>query len=41
MGADLSQAVIDECLGNAHPNPARVRELVELHPGRSLQLTVR
>lgn len=33
MGADLSQAVIDECVGNAHGNLTRVRELVELHPG--------
>ena len=33
MAAELSQGVIDECVGNAHGNLARVRELVELHPG--------
>ena len=33
MKAEPSQAVIDECVGNAHGNLARVRELVELHPG--------
>ena len=33
MAAELSQAVIDECVGNAHGNLPRVRELVGLHPG--------
>ena len=33
MEAEPSQAVVDECVGNAHGNLARVRELVELHPG--------
>ena len=33
MEAELSQAVVDECVGNAHGNLARVSELVELHPG--------
>jgi ankyrin repeat protein len=33
MADSLTQAVIDECVGNAHGNLARVRELVDLHPG--------
>ena len=32
MTEGLTQAVVDECVGNAHGNLARVRELVELHP---------
>jgi ankyrin repeat protein len=28
----IEQALIDECVGNAHGNLARVRELVEQHP---------
>jgi ankyrin repeat protein len=32
MTEGLTQAVVDECVGNAHGNLARVRELVDLHP---------
>jgi ankyrin repeat protein len=30
--AELEQSVVDECVGNAHGNLDRVRELVEEHP---------
>jgi ankyrin repeat protein len=30
--SELEQAVVDECIGNAHGNLDRVRELVEKHP---------
>ncbi|HEY8812454.1 MAG TPA: ankyrin repeat domain-containing protein [Candidatus Dormibacteraeota bacterium] len=33
MDQELAQAVIDECVGNAHGNLARVTELVEQNPG--------
>lgn len=33
MAEELDQALIDECVGNAHGNLTRVRELVELYPG--------
>ena len=30
--AELAQSLVDECVGNAHGNLERVRELVEEHP---------
>src|SRR3981081_3347528 len=30
--AELEQSLVDECVGNAHGNLDRVRELVEEHP---------
>lgn len=33
MAEELAQATIDECVGNAHGNLERVRELVGQHPG--------
>jgi ankyrin repeat protein len=30
--AELLQALVDECVGNAHGNLARVRELIDQHP---------
>lgn len=32
MGADLDQSIVEECVGAAHGDPDRVRELVERHP---------
>ena len=32
MADAIPQAVVDDCVGNAHGNLARVRELVEQHP---------
>ena len=32
MADAIPQAVVDECVGNAHGNLARVRELVDQHP---------
>jgi ankyrin repeat protein len=33
MPPEVPQAIVDECVGNAHGNLARVRELVGQHPG--------
>lgn len=32
MSLAVEQGVIDECVGNAHGNLVRVRELIDLHP---------
>ncbi len=32
MAEGLAQAIVDDCVGNAHGNLARVRELVDRHP---------
>jgi ankyrin repeat protein len=33
VSADLEQSIIEECVGSAHGDLGRVRELVERHPG--------
>jgi ankyrin repeat protein len=33
MSADLEQSIVEECVGSAHGDLDKVRELVERHPG--------